>query len=157
MHNLYSKYLTNMACSPLSPHLGLSCCPPGMPFLCFAQDGADPHASRPGSVAPPGAGFARLLLPTGALPPLTPVGSWLSRPRLELSVNFQTKLNCKFLEGMSVLVFSVLCTYSAMCCKALIHSTNEHLSRHGGDVDGCDVSCPQEAHTLVREAEQKRE
>ncbi|XP_049571958.1 caskin-1-like isoform X2 [Orcinus orca] len=46
---------------------------------------------------------------------------------------------------------------AAMCCKALIHSTNEHLSRHGGDVDGCHVSCPQEAHTLVREAEQKRE
>ena len=59
--------------------------------------------------------------PHWPLPTLTPVGSWLSRPRLELSVI--SKLNSKFLEGMSVLFLSVLSIYSAMLYKALIHST----------------------------------
>lgn len=52
-----------------APALCLSCCLPGMPIFlecpssAFPRVGRDPRASRPGSVALPGAGFAWPLLP----------------------------------------------------------------------------------------------
>ena len=91
-----------------------------IPLLC--QGGEDLPAWRPGSAALPGAGFVAAP-PHGPLKPLIPAGSRLSGLRSEVTVTFQTQLNCTYLEGLSVLLLSVLGTCSAVRCKALIHLT----------------------------------
>lgn len=97
------------ACSHLTNLPYSSWSQSGMPFLCLPRMGG-PSGPKP---------WLCQATPTqGPSPPWAPAGL-RAQPGLGPAspVTFQTKQNCKFLEGMCVLFLSVLCTHLAMYCQ----------------------------------------